>query len=101
MLVRFGEFDIETMGVHEGTTATVNGTVTMEPDIAFTTDPLELLADKPDNETARVPVGVDGSGRSRFVVDRVEDGRAVLLPRAGGGSDGRMSIRPVSALSCR
>jgi competence protein ComEC len=96
VLVRFGEFDIETYwtGVHEETTVTVDGTVTTEPDIAFTTDPLELLADKPDSETARVPAGVDGSGGSRFVVDRVEDGRAVLLPLAGGGSDGRMTVAP-------
>jgi Predicted hydrolase (metallo-beta-lactamase superfamily) len=96
VLVRFDEFDIETYwtGVHEETTATVDGTVTTEPDIAFSTDPLELLAEKPDSEVMRVPAGIDGSGTSRFVVDRVEDGRAVLLPLAGGGSDRRVAVAP-------
>ena len=96
MLVKFSEFDIETYwtGVYEGTTVTVDGAVTTEPDVAFTTDPLELLADKPDSEAARVPVESDGSGRLRFVVDRVEAGRAVLLPPADSGIDEPMTVPP-------
>jgi competence protein ComEC len=101
VLYRYDEFDIETYwtGVHAETRLTVeDGSVTAETDEPFSTDPLDILAEKPDSSAeTRFPMTVAGSGTETAVVDRIARGTAVLLRESSGQGVGQ-SLVPANRL---
>lgn len=101
VLSRYGDFGIETYwtGVHGEAVMTIDGqSVTTDTDESFSTDPLDILAAKPDAAGGRVGTGTgESSGTITAVVDRIESGVAVLLLESTGDVAGR-SVLPVGRL---
>lgn len=101
VLYTFDEFDVGTYwtGVHGEAVMTIDGeTVETDTDEPFSTDPLDILAEKPETATgADLPVSVTGSGTMRAVVDRIEGEAAVVLPESSGGVVGQ-SLVPAGRL---
>lgn len=101
VLYRFDEFGIETYwtGVHGEAVMTIDGeTIETDTDEEFSTDPLDILSEKPNTAAdALVPITVEGSGTVTAVVDRIENGAAVLLSESSGSVVGQ-SLVPVERL---
>jgi len=101
VLSRYAEFGIETYwtGVHSEVVLTIEGeSVTVDTDESFSTDPLDILAEKPDALGSRAGPVIGGeSGTVTAVVDRIDAGAAVLLPESSGDILGQ-SVVPAGRL---
>lgn len=101
VLQQFDTFDIETYwtGVHGETVLTVDSEgVTTDTGNSFSTDPLDILAAKPETAAdSPLSTRVEGPVSTTAAVDRIRGGVAVLLGESGGETTTR-SVVPVERL---
>jgi len=93
VLLSFDAFDIETYwtGVHAATTVTAgDGTVAVETEESFSTDPLDVLEATPDTTDSLASAARAESGT--VVVDRIEAGVAVLHSEVAGRVTGESVV---------